>query len=113
MSLRLPKPHPAGSRVYNATVRKSRLSSVRPHFLPPLDYYMRELGQFSRVNAAGWAQTKCPFHDDHRASLSVQLVGRGAWKCFAGCGSGDLIAFHMKRSGLSFVAAMRDLARRS
>lgn len=79
----------------------------------PLDYYSRELGKLSRINHAGWAQARCPFHDDGHASLSVQLSGRGGWRCFAGCGSGDLISFHMKRTGLNFSAALRDLTRRA
>lgn len=32
---------------------------------------------------------QCPFHDDRRPSLSVNL-DTGAWICFAGCGSGGI-----------------------
>jgi DNA primase len=40
----------------------------------------------------------------------VNLAGsRGRWKCFAGCGSGDLVAFHMRLRGVPFVEAVRDL----
>jgi DNA primase len=81
--------------------------------LLPLDYYARVLGDLSQINHAGWAQARCPFHRDRHASLSVRLAGNGAWKCFAGCGSGDLISFHMRRTGLTFAAALRDLTRRS
>lgn len=79
----------------------------------PLDYYVRVLGKISALNKAGWAQAKCPFHQDRHASLSTRLSGRGEWRCFAGCGSGDLISFHMRFRGLSFLAAIRDLTRRS
>lgn len=85
-----------------------------PGDLPsPLDYYVRELGKVSGLNKAGWAQAKCPFHQDRHASLSVRLSGSGNWRCFAGCGSGDLISFHMRRHGLSFRSALHDLKRRS
>lgn len=33
---------------------------------------------------------KCPFHNDKTPSMSVN-VGSGLWKCFAGCGGGDVI----------------------
>ena len=52
--------------------------------------------------------SQCPFHEDRTASLSVHPV-IGIWKCFAGCGAGDLVSFHMKRTGMVFVAAVRDL----
>jgi DNA primase len=33
------------------------------------------------------ASGKCPFHDDQRASLSVNFDKRGGpWTCHAGCG---------------------------
>jgi hypothetical protein len=44
------------------------------------------------------------------ASLSVNLDSpRGGWRCFAGCGSGDLLAFHMRLTGLGLTDAVRDL----
>lgn len=78
----------------------------------PGDYYRRRVAKLGRVNGEGWAQGQCPFHDDASASLSVHLVGaRGGWRCFAGCGSGDLVSFHMRRTGLPFKDAVRDLVR--
>ena len=75
----------------------------------PLDYYFQALDRLSNLNASGWAKGRCPFHSDRHASLSVRLRAGGAWRCFAGCGSGDLIAFHMRRTGLHFRAAVADL----
>ena len=45
----------------------------------------------------------CPFHDDHRNSFSVYKNATGAfrWKCFAGCGGGDEVAFLEMRKGIS------------
>jgi len=51
----------------------------------------------------------CPFHDDHNPSLRVRL-DTGGFKCMA-CGArgGDVLSFHMKRYGLSFKQAAKDL----
>jgi hypothetical protein len=109
---------PAGRRGFGRTYNTTFNGKYTPRHppgkapQPPLDYYARVLGRLS-INRAGWAQARCPFHQDHHASLSVRLSGNGAWKCFAGCGGGDLISFHMKRTGLSFSAALHDLVRRS
>jgi 5S rRNA maturation endonuclease (ribonuclease M5) len=51
----------------------------------------------------------CPFHDDHNPSFSVN-VETGLWKCFAGCGQGDVIAFYKKLNGVDFKIALKDLA---
>lgn len=76
----------------------------------PVAYYPRHVHKLGKPNATGWGQGKCPFHDDREASLSVHLSGeRGGWKCFAGCGHGDLVNFHQRLSGLPFKAAVRDL----
>lgn len=76
----------------------------------PAMYYAERVEKLGKRNGTGWAQGRCPFHDDRDASLSVHLDStRGCWKCFAGCGQGDLVAFHMRLRGLSFVEAVRDL----
>ena len=38
---------------------------------------------------AGWASGFCPLHEDRHRSFSVSFQ-IGAWRCFAGCGSGGL-----------------------
>ena len=77
----------------------------------PATYYAEHVAKLGKRNGTGWAQGRCPFHDDRDASLSVNLDGsRGCWKCFAGCGAGDLVAFHMRLRGVPFVEAVRDLA---
>lgn len=74
------------------------------------DYYQAHLKRLTRPSPDGWAQACCPFHEDRAASLSVNLSSeKGGWKCFAGCGSGDLISFHMKLKGLTFVQARAEL----
>ena len=77
----------------------------------PATYYAEHVVKLGKRNGEGWAQGRCPFHDDRDASMSVHLDGsRGCWKCFAGCGAGDLVAFHMRLRRLPFAEAVRDLA---
>ena len=61
-------------------------------------------------NSSG-AMGLCPFHDDHRPSLGVNDE-RNYWHCFAGCGGGSIIDFWMKRRGLDFEDAIKELARK-
>lgn len=76
----------------------------------PGAYYGQHVAKLGKPNGTGWAQGVCPFHDDHNKSLSVCLVGeRGGWRCFAGCGGGDLVGFHTRLRGLDFRAAVREL----
>lgn len=80
----------------------------------PAAYYARQLSKVTSPNAEGWAQARCPFHDDKAASLSVHITSpRGGWKCFAGCGSGDLVGFHMRLRGLAFPQARDELLKGS
>lgn len=76
----------------------------------PATYYGQHVAKLGNANATGWAQGVCPFHEDHNASLSVHVAGeRGCWRCFASCGGGDLVGFHMRLRGLDFKGAVRDL----
>ncbi len=56
---------------------------------------------------------KCPFHDDGKNSFSVHQnpAGRWRWKCFAGCGSGDEVAFLAQLHGTSNRDACREVIR--
>ncbi|MCC8495416.1 CHC2 zinc finger domain-containing protein [Xanthomonas hortorum pv. gardneri] len=76
----------------------------------PGSYYARQIAKLGNAHGNGWAQGQCPFHEDRNASFSVNLSSaRGPWKCFAGCGSGDLVSFHMRLTGLDFKEASREL----
>lgn len=76
----------------------------------PATYYGQHVTKLSRTNATGWAQGVCPFHEDKNKSLSVCMAGgHGGWRCFAGCGGGDLVGFHSRLRGMTFRAAVRDL----
>ncbi len=85
-------------------------SNWRERIPEPESYYRTHVEKLSARHANGWAQGRCPFHDDGTASLSVNLDSpRGGWRCFAGCGSGDLLSFQMRLTGLGFAEAVRDL----
>ncbi len=56
-----------------------------------------------------WRQARCPFHDDRSPSFSFN-VQTGAWKCFAGCGGGDGLAFLQRADNLNFGEALREAA---
>lgn len=51
----------------------------------------------------------CPFHEDRRASLSVN-VDRGVYHCFACDAGGDVVDFTMNVRGCSFREAIEFLA---
>ena len=101
----------AGYRALSGNRNSTRLPDNWRDRLPdPSSYYAENVVKLGKRNAEGWAQGRCPFHVDGDASLSVNLAGlRGCWKCFAGCGAGDLVAFHMRLRGMPFAEAVRDL----
>lgn len=43
-------------------------------------------------------KARCPFHDDKNPSFSVNLAD-GAWKCWAGCGSGGVVELVARHEG--------------
>lgn len=56
-----------------------------------------------------WRMTKCVFHDDSHASLSVN-VHTGAYRCHAcQAAGGDVLAFHRQQTGTSFIDAAKAL----
>jgi len=61
-----------------------------------------------KPSGVGCIRGLCPFHEDHNPSFGVNLK-TGAWECFAKCGKGGVIDYHMKRTGLKFKAALLDL----
>jgi hypothetical protein len=73
----------------------------------PRGYFERE--GLHLVGCGCWRSAHCPFHDDTRPSLRVN-VETGAFRCMA-CGAkgGDVLAYHRARHGLSFMQAARDL----
>ncbi len=74
---------------------------------PPATYF-KEQG-LKLTGGGEWKDALCPFHDDSKPSLRVRL-NTGGFKCMA-CGvrGGDILAFHMQRYGLGFIAAAKQL----
>lgn len=91
--------------------RRSALPRDWRERLPtPAVYFARHVCKLGSPNAEGWAQGVCPFHADDHPSLSVRVLPDGGhWRCFAGCGHGDMLSFHMKMTGLPFNKAVCDL----
>ena len=76
--------------------------------LPKASEYYRSQG-LRLIGSGAWKSALCPFHDDTTPSLRVRLE-TGAFRCMV-CGAhgGDVLAFHMQRHGLRFIAAARAL----
>ncbi|MBT2663853.1 bifunctional DNA primase/polymerase [Bacillus sp. ISL-45] len=51
-----------------------------------IDFYSRFTNNIK--GNSEWLSSKCPFHQDKHNSFSFNIKN-GAWKCFAGCGSGN------------------------
>lgn len=76
--------------------------------LPPSIQYYKTQGIELKGKGA-WLNALCPFHDDKKPSLYVN-VERGAYRCFV-CGAkgGDVLAFHQHNNKLNFVEACKQL----
>ena len=82
-------------------------SFVRELLPEPCGYFEREGVRL--IGRGHWRSALCPFHNDSRPSLRVN-VETGAYRCMA-CGAkgGDVLDYHRARHGLSFVQAAHDL----
>lgn len=61
-------------------------------------------------NGSGMGQALCPFHDDHKPSLSVKL-NTGEFKCFGCDKNGSIFDFYMAKHGVDFKTALNNLAK--
>jgi hypothetical protein len=79
--------------------------------LPPAQtFYEKEIGSLTRPDRKGWSKARCPFHASKSGKSFSPNVDNGAFYCH-GCGvkGGDVLAFTMKRYGLSFQSAAKTL----
>jgi len=76
----------------------------------PIDVVVGErVGDLRKKGALHWA--RCPFHEEKTPSFAVD-PRRGTWRCFGACGEGgDVLSFVQRFDGLSFLDALRLLAR--
>ena len=96
------------------------------HASPARGNYARKPGNFNRTllpnpatyytahglkltGGGEWKNAVCPFHNDTRPSLRVRL-DTGGFRCMV-CGAhgGDVLAYHQRITGLSFIRAAQDL----
>src|SRR5258707_8916927 len=72
------------------------------------------VGEYLQLRSAGGDSLKglCPFHDEKTPSFNV-TPARGLFYCFSCSEGGDVIKFVQKIDGLTFVEAVRRLARRA
>ncbi len=61
-----------------------------------------------KINGKAKVTCLCPFHDDHNPSLSINL-DTGRWKCFTGCGGGDVFNFYQEKHGVDFKTALNEI----
>lgn len=76
--------------------------------LPNTETYFENQGLKLR-GYGEWRSTICPFHDDTNPSLRIHM-DHGGFICMA-CDArgGDIIEFHRKLHGLSFIEAIKSL----
>jgi len=76
---------------------------------PALDAYCRAAGLTHRSGRGNVQRWDCDLAEhSHQGNLAI-TVDRGLWCCHGGCGGGDVLDLHMRRTGLSFADAVRDL----
>jgi hypothetical protein len=86
---------------------KSAGRFVRERLPEPADYFAAEGVELR--GRGPWRDALCPFHADTTPSLRVH-VESGAFRCMACGASGmDVLDFHRKRHGLTFVQAAKAL----
>ena len=90
-----------------ATATRARFQFRRELLPNPAEYFERNGLKLS--GRGEWRDAICPFHDDTRPSLRVRL-DTGAFRCMV-CGvhGGDVLAFHMQRTGLKFIEVAKAL----
>ncbi|WP_158986980.1 CHC2 zinc finger domain-containing protein [Lysobacter panacisoli] len=73
-------------------------------------YFGPRVVDLGKPNNVGWAQGKCPFHEDPAAAFRVNVKSdQPLWHCFGGCGGGTMVDFHRRLYGLTFEEAVAEL----
>ena len=75
----------------------------------PIAQVAERLGLGAATRRGKSVMVRCPLHDDHHPSMSID-AGKGLWFCFP-CGEGgDGIKLYMSARRLNFAEAVRELA---
>ncbi len=91
----------AGYEHFAETVEKARQI--------PIAQVAERLGLGAPTRRGKSVLVRCPLHDDHHPSMSLD-TGKGLWFCFP-CGEGgDGIKLYMRARRLNFAEAVRELA---
>ncbi len=93
-------------------MRESSMEKKNPSKLVDIREVVRRLNrEVPTPDADGWVTMRCvnPKHADDNPSLSVNL-NSGGWKCFGGCGSGNIVELVMLAKELSKDEARRWLS---
>lgn len=73
-------------------------------------FYASELPSVKWNGAGGMGQALCPWHDDTKPSLSINL-NTGLFKCFGCNAKGSVFDFYMKKHGVDYRTAFNALAK--
>jgi len=72
------------------------------------------IGETVTLKMSGHSMTGfCPFHDNHNTPALAVWPETQTWKCFAGCGSGDVFDWAEKRDGMDKRGVLKLLARKA
>ncbi len=73
-------------------------------------FYTSEIPSM-KSNSSGMVQAHCPFHNDSKPSLSINL-NTGQFKCFGECNkSGSIFDFYMAKHSVDYKTALYALAK--
>lgn len=102
---------PSTRKCENTRTKRSKIKKHKricnPQRLPTPKVFYQNLG-IELKGLGEWRVAKCPFHDDKRPSLSINIL-HGGYKCHA-CGvSGDMIKFYTSYKCLDFFTACDEL----
>ena len=108
-----------GTRAASNTISNSRNYTTHTRLdhrsLPSPAGYLTKRDLLKTKVRGEWASICCPAHKggaESHPSMRVSLVD-GHYKCMAcGASGGDIVALHRLLTGLSFVAAVRELGGR-